>query len=866
MVTEIKEQIPPVIEPVANPEPIAPVELPFSRESETYKILRDKGMDDAKILDLYKTAKANFNPRKEVQAPTPALIQEPVKIEDKNQTFKLPDQQDQKKVEPAEIEPLPISEYQDNSTERQNQIVSNLNQYRTSNPEYMKDFDTFKKTFSYDMRIPEQKQVLDTWYKGYQRWVELDSISSGDIVNRYNKNITATDLEQLKLQNPVKYKEVKETLDKKTVLDSLKSELYGNDTTIQEPVKVEEPVKQGNFFDEYRKTINSDEVKWYKTELSNKAGEIKQLQLDLATIKKDVEKQYEGTGASRSKINAIIADQQTEINNKLSALGIDYQTTLDKYNSIVNTAKETMELGLKQQQAELAAKDQKMKELWFYYEYDPKGMQERATAKYNIDNPDMDSTNPATQKQALNQTLSQYYKDYGMIIGRPQAQVINDILNYAKSKWISVSQALKENFITPLQNKSEYKAMLNKQLGIEDQKRTYTTDPETWEIKIQVSWVWQLPSNISFPTGWNLDFRWYSTQYPNEASLKNNNPAWITYNSTFAKTLENNWISYTKWTARPSAEWWNYFSFPTIKEGMAAYNLLRNSPSYSNMTVQKALDRRGTGSLSWVPKNTLVKDLTEEQKTKLQMAQIKKESPWMFKVMSEKWMFWGGDIWVDYNTAFSLLSFPTAVKSEQELKNIKDLVASGKTDAVKSKIINLAVNNIEWAESKKDYQSTYTMLWTLDKIQLLLDKAKELWVPTWYLSWKYEDITNRFWESKNPDVVRLWTALKDQLDALRRWRSGAALTEFEEQFYNSIFPSAWKKYNLNTANINWLKDSRKMLFKTYLQNAYTEEIADQLIWKDVWQPQVTTRYSNVNNQWAGNTVSSIYDQAMNFNW
>ena len=34
-------------------------------------------------------------------------------------------------------------------------------------------------------------------------------------------------------------------------------------------------------------------------------------------------------------------------------------------------------------------------------------------------------------------------------------------MKYAKEKWISVSQALKENFIVPLQWKSEYKQILN---------------------------------------------------------------------------------------------------------------------------------------------------------------------------------------------------------------------------------------------------------------------------------------------------------------------------------------------------------------------------------------------------------------------
>lgn len=122
--------------------------------------------------------------------------------------------------------------------------------------------------------------------------------------------------------------------------------------------------------------------------------------------------------------------------------------------------------------------NQRMQELGFYYQYDPRGIQEQALAKYNADNPDIDSEDPATAKMALNNSLNKYYDDYGAIIQRPQSQVANDILALAKSKGISVSQALKENFITPLQGKSEYKTMLNNALGIE------SAEAQEWTVEI----------------------------------------------------------------------------------------------------------------------------------------------------------------------------------------------------------------------------------------------------------------------------------------------------------------------------------------------------------------------------------------------
>jgi len=50
-------------------------------------------------------------------------------------------------------------------------------------------------------------------------------------------------------------------------------------------------------------------------------------------------------------------------------------------------------------------------------------MSAMSTAKYNAENPDMDTGTPEQQKRALSQTLDGYYKDFGMIIQRPKSQV-----------------------------------------------------------------------------------------------------------------------------------------------------------------------------------------------------------------------------------------------------------------------------------------------------------------------------------------------------------------------------------------------------------------------------------------------------------
>lgn len=848
--------IQPTVAPAASISPVTPTAAPVTAPSQLDAIKQlpqyndllkkwYKAEDIEKAVAWYKPPQPQVQPQSVVQ---PATQQTPAE-----QTTATPvkpvettPQKDMNKTGTMEL--LPVSEYQDNSSDRMNQIVSNLNQYRQNAPQFMGDINTFRDNFNYAWRSPEQQKTLDTWYGGYKKWVELSTTPTTDLVDKFtNWQVTATDLEQLKMNDPNKYAEVMQWVEKKKVFENLKGELYWVEEKKTIMQQVEEPIGTNTFFDEYKKAINSEEVKWMQTEIASKQWQIKQLQLDMQTIANDVEKQYEWTGASRSKINAIIADQQEEIGNKISALSIDTDTVLNRYNSIVSTAKETMQMGLQQQESEIAQRNQKMKELWFYYEYDPKWMTERADTLFQIENPDINSSDPMTARRALNTELAKYYEQFGDIIIRPQSQALNDILAQAKAEWLSLSQALKKNFTDPLQAKNLYSAKLQKNMGLDfwdyqltqsaDWNWNMTSKAQEWERKIEIdengnrkvvqSWTWTLPA-LDYGTGTvtNYGFRnWKATDY----GIDYDTEIWTELKAPYSWTIQEVWTM---------KDWNVYANLITNDWTLIQFNHLDKSTlnQIKSWTIVNAWDLIWIAGNSWYVLDMKWNVPTAQQKAQWVGSHVDiriKKNDWTYITGkdAQAYLSWWGAWWIDTKTAFSLLSFPTAVKSDQEQQNIKDLVASWNIPAVKSKLINLAVNNIEWAESKKDYQSTNQMIWTLDKIQWLLDKANELWVPTWWLSWKSEDLVNKFGRSNNPEIVRLGTALKDQLDALRRWRSWAALTEFEEQFYDSIFPSTWKRYNLNTANINWLKDSRKMIFRTYLENAYTSEIADQIIWQ-----------------------------------
>ncbi len=77
--------------------------------------------------------------------------------------------------------------YQDDSSDRMAQIVSNLNWYYSSNPNaaYFKDWNSFANQFSYNDRSQAQQQVLRSWFEDKFKW-------SGTSTNLTNSTSTTT--------------------------------------------------------------------------------------------------------------------------------------------------------------------------------------------------------------------------------------------------------------------------------------------------------------------------------------------------------------------------------------------------------------------------------------------------------------------------------------------------------------------------------------------------------------------------------------------------------------------------------------------------------------------------------------------------
>lgn len=415
--------------------------------------------------------------------------------------------------------------------------------------------------------------------------------------------ISASDAVFLKQNDPEKYKEyeiAKQTQDK---LDLVNNEI----TPTTDIVATEEKTEMQKLLEsfglsttktdlqtEYDTKYDTDVKPLSDTMLADKAT-VDEYKRDYENILDNVRKEYAWTGVTDAFIRAMASKKQEETR-------ADYQTAIDNYNNSLTAYQNAVsnvdkEMWYKVQQANLDAQtfSQKMQALWFYYQYTPQGMAEQATAKYSAENPSLDSTNPATARMALGQTLDAYYKDYNSILTTSKDQHITEILALAKRKWISVSQALKENFITPLQAKPQYQAMLNKAMGINNlpvqvgnqffkqdnngnrQPYTMPTTPTTQNVNPNASWTGNKITNMwsQYDTWVDYDVKvWDAITSPVSgkltlakdwptgniyAKITQANGDTVTINHLDAATLANfsqlNWTQITAWTQ--IWVWWN---------------------------------------------------------------------------------------------------------------------------------------------------------------------------------------------------------------------------------------------------------------------------------------------------------------------
>ena len=132
---------------------------------------------------------------------------------------------------------------------------------------------------------------------------------------------------------------------------------------------------------------------------------------------------------------------------------------------------------------------------------------------------------------------------------------------------------------------------------------------------------------------------------PLDAGPKYNNLGGISFRGAngkefgFNETLRKAGIPFSEGGVRGvgGKEQGTYVKFPSVGDGVDAYNLLWKTNSYQGMKVSDAMNKWGTGSVG-LPKEMLSKKVSEIDKatlSKIKALQISKESPAMFQYLKD---------------------------------------------------------------------------------------------------------------------------------------------------------------------------------------------------------------------------------------
>ena len=378
------------------------------------------------------------------------------------------------------LTPLSKEYYSQTSDDAQTKIINNLNSYKASNPEYFTDYETFKRNFSYNARNDEQKNTLDTWYKWYSQGLQLSWTPIADLYTQYkNWSISTWDLESLRIANPTKYAELQAQINKWNIIAAYDDDNQTTETMfdqlrnsfLQNMITNLNASWSGasSIFDSYKDKMESPEMTELWDDAAAKQEEIEKVSADIDSMKKQVEKEYEGTWASRAKINAIVADRTYDLQLQLRSLNSEYNRIATQYNNRMNQYQSEFQLQLQEYQINMQERNQKMNELGFAMDlmnYEtPEQKQEREwnywVRQQEYTNGDINSKDYSTRYKAALKSVQNLLSQYsGIPMKRSAEQMAEDILKNMDANGTTLGQELTtiNDFI---KQKPEYKTLYN---------------------------------------------------------------------------------------------------------------------------------------------------------------------------------------------------------------------------------------------------------------------------------------------------------------------------------------------------------------------------------------------------------------------
>lgn len=476
-------------------------------------------------------------------------------------------------------------DYQDNSQARKDQILDHLNNYRVTNPELFEDASMFYNFFiDWNGRSQEQIDLLWDYFNRVQKYGKYDNLPASSIWDMLvNGKLPEDYLNYLKSTDPQKYQEALSY--KQDAEDAIKYEDYLSSIASMAWIEVNEPSsiqywkyneiwmdEDNNWIDDRREHYATEEEQWYQKQIAD----LNAANLEIDNIVKhtydDLVKAY--PWATKATLMAMAQDKNADLlrekENNLVEL-----TRLQGYVWYMQAERQEMNKAGADSIAQL------QKNLWMYYQYSPEWLSELAQAQYGATNITLDQaeTWTDTQKQmALDSVLTDYFDKYGSIIQRSKNQVINDVMAYATKNWVTLAEALQENFVKQLQQKPEFKTISSWWSLTADKWAKLNDDTlynvTTWEIMSTKGWT----STYSTMSTSSITPISASANEETTASLMTKYPIWSSYKNWECWELMNLdasssgsnihfWSELsdkTKWINRETYEWpkvWTYVVF-----------------------------------------------------------------------------------------------------------------------------------------------------------------------------------------------------------------------------------------------------------------------------------------------------------------
>jgi len=473
-------------------------------------------------------------------------------------------------------------DYQIDTDARLNEMRNNLNQYYQTNPEWFQDRETFNRQFEYNQRESDaQRALLDSYWKKAQDMRTVNNYTNWDSVMAgfNNYDITPDQMSLLRQYNPDAYaqwqKQMQDELNARITNMAAPRDIWSTVDLWWEIVK-KFWLEAGDPYDIYGTWYNMAEQLWVfrdSQQLESMSNNIASIYSTMNSNVQSISSQLEGR-YSAGYIEARINKANSRLNSQASSMQYSYNLLLQKRNQNMAIAQQAGAMKQAQGQEDSRVFNNKLQALWFAMKADSYRTPEQQAqlwlqvasiendmnllnqakqndlALYNkyanakLDNQlnyemqDLTVTDPKQLRANLSNVLDQYYDTYWSMIQRSKDQVINDVINYAKKNWVSVWQALSENFIKPLQSKPQYQSLLNKSTGYDpyqnQQSWTYSVD-WNWDVSYSIKWYWTLPNNLS---------RWERRNIYSDIFNQSWNDA--SWSALGMSTAINDW-SYTGW-------------------------------------------------------------------------------------------------------------------------------------------------------------------------------------------------------------------------------------------------------------------------------------------------------------------------------